>query len=408
MIKEDEFMKNLLNLSYGLVQGTYWMSYAVYFSFASVFLLARGYSNGMIGMILALGNILALIFQPFISDRADRLKRLPLTTLIGIMGFSVLLLTWVFMISESKNMMVTIAYILIISVINIMQPIITALSFKLRECGLYVNFGLTRSGGSMSYAVLCWILGSLVAAFGVRILPPSGELVFVGFIGALVLTQKIFNRASDINGYRVEEPGSAIRENSGMSGINIWQFISRHKGFFIVNIGVFGVFFSNQVLNGFMLQIVQGVGGSSQHMGRVFTLMAMLEIPTLIFYDRIRRKFSCKTLLKVSVICYVLQIATCYIAKDVSLIFVAEIFQPFAFALLLPSMVHIIDEAMEKGEAVKGQSMYTMVTVFSTITSTMIGGFVIDAMGIKALLLMSVIITSIGAATVIMNINKIK
>ena len=46
-------MEKRLNCSYAAIQGSYWMVYAVVGSFASVFLLARGYSNSEIGVILA-------------------------------------------------------------------------------------------------------------------------------------------------------------------------------------------------------------------------------------------------------------------------------------------------------------------------------------------------------------------
>ncbi|MCE2604310.1 hypothetical protein LH384_35040, partial [Pseudomonas aeruginosa] len=57
------------------------MFYGVASSFASVFLLARGYSSSQIGVTLAAANILAVVLQPMVADLADRIKRL---SLIGI------------------------------------------------------------------------------------------------------------------------------------------------------------------------------------------------------------------------------------------------------------------------------------------------------------------------------------
>lgn len=70
-------MGKLLNIKYGCIHGTYWMYYGVAGSFASAFLLARGYSNAEIGIILAVGNILAVFLQPLIADLADRSKSSP-------------------------------------------------------------------------------------------------------------------------------------------------------------------------------------------------------------------------------------------------------------------------------------------------------------------------------------------
>ncbi|MGN0658553.1 MAG: MFS transporter, partial [Emergencia sp.] len=79
-------MKKLLNFEYACIQGTYWMVYGVVGSFASVFLLARGYSNSEIGLILAVGNVLAVVMQPPLADFADRTKKISLIGIIEIMS----------------------------------------------------------------------------------------------------------------------------------------------------------------------------------------------------------------------------------------------------------------------------------------------------------------------------------
>ncbi|MDO4745792.1 MAG: MFS transporter, partial [Bacillota bacterium] len=69
-------MKKLLNVEYSCIHGTYWMFYGVVSSFASVFLLAKGFSNWNIGVTLAVANVLAVILQPVVADVADRAKKL--------------------------------------------------------------------------------------------------------------------------------------------------------------------------------------------------------------------------------------------------------------------------------------------------------------------------------------------
>ena len=58
-----------LNAEYASTLGAYWMIYAITGSFASIFLLEKGYDNMHIGMTLAAANLLALILQPFIAAR---------------------------------------------------------------------------------------------------------------------------------------------------------------------------------------------------------------------------------------------------------------------------------------------------------------------------------------------------
>ena len=77
-------MEKRFNLQYAGIHGTYWLYYGVICSFASVFLLDRGYSNTEIGIILAIGNIFAVILQPIMGDLADRSRKIPLRPLLRL------------------------------------------------------------------------------------------------------------------------------------------------------------------------------------------------------------------------------------------------------------------------------------------------------------------------------------
>ena len=86
-------MQKELNLHYAGVHGTYWMYFGVLYSFSSVFLLGRGYSNATIGIILAIGNLIAVTVQPFLAQTADKGPKTTVFTIMKTMAtMSVLLL----------------------------------------------------------------------------------------------------------------------------------------------------------------------------------------------------------------------------------------------------------------------------------------------------------------------------
>ncbi|MDO4518574.1 MAG: MFS transporter, partial [Bacillota bacterium] len=82
-------MERKVNAGYGAVFGAYWMIYGAISSFASVFMLAKDYTNSQIGITLAVANVLAVILQPLIADVVDRSKRLDV---IGITEILTLIL----------------------------------------------------------------------------------------------------------------------------------------------------------------------------------------------------------------------------------------------------------------------------------------------------------------------------
>lgn len=408
-------MGKLLNVKYGCIHGTYWMYYGVACSFASAFLLARGYSNAEIGLILAVGNILAVFLQPLIADLADRSRKLSLIGVTQLSAVLLMLLTVLLFVMKQKSGALWVVYVLIMAWMTSLQPLFNSLTFKLEETGVHINFGACRSVGSLAYAILCGFLGTLVEAKGVDVLPLSGEIVLVMLLASLFAVKMQFNRMmKEKNRAGTDTKDGQVtaieHEDIDVSDeeINLSLFIKQNRLFVILNLAVIGVFFSNSILNSFMLQIVEGVGGTSEDMGRIFSVMAFLEIPALFFFDKIRKRFSCQLILKFAAICFTLKILLIYLAESVTMIYVAHLLQTFSFGLFLPAMVSFIGEVMAKGEAVKGQALYTVMTAVASTLASVLGGIMLDASGPGFMLLVSTIVTGLGALILVLIVDRIK
>lgn len=399
-------MNKLLNFEYACIQGTYWMVYSIVSSFASVFLLSRNYSNTEIGIILAVANVVAVILQPLAADLADRSKRFTVIGLSQIMTIIMMVMTVGLFSLQGKSLGLAVIFVLLIAWHTALQPLINSLNFKLQESGVHINFGVARSMGSLAYSILTAILGTLVENYGVQTLPVSGEIVMLMLLFSLFLTRKQYLKVRAVNA----EKGLIETKNreEDAEEITLTDFIRRNKVFFAINIGVVGVYFSNSVLNNYMMQIVADVGGDSEDMGRVLAVMAFLEIPTMVCFDTLRKRFSCQLMLKVAAVGFTAKIFMCYMATSVTMIFAAHLLQLVSFALFLPAMVHFIDEIMSKGEAVKGQALYTMMITVTTIFSSLVGGAILDFSGAKMLTLVATVATAIGAVIIIATVDKVK
>ena len=407
-------MGKLLNIKYGCIHGTYWMYYGVAGSFASAFLLARGYSNAEIGIILAVGNILAVFLQPLIADLADRSKKLSLIGVTQLSAVLLMVLTGLLFVMKQKSAALWVVYMFIMAWMTTLQPLFNSLAFKLEETGVHINFGACRSVGSLAYAVLCAFLGTLVEAKGVGVLPLSGEIVLLMLLASLWVTktqsdrmvgEKTGKQAVSVLGECGHVPAADAEE---AEEINLALFVKRNKLFVVLNLAVIGVFFSNSILNNFMLQVVEGVGGTSEDMGRIFSVMAFLEIPALFFFDKIKERFSCQFILKFAAICFTLKVLLIYLAESVTMIYVAHRLQTLSFGLFLPAMVSFIGEVMAKGEAVKGQALYTVMTTASSMLASVLGGIMLDVSGPGFMLLVSTIVTGLGALVLVLIVDRIK
>ena len=403
-------MENRLNFWYGSIFGTYWMIYAVVSSFASVFLLARGFSNSQIGLTLAAANVLAVVLQPVTADLADRSEKFGPFEISNIMTIMMMIFVIGLFVFGDGSAALCITFVLLIAWHTALQPMFNALTFKLEESGAAVSFGVARSVGSLAYSILAAALGSLVEHFGILVIPVSGEVVCVMLLISLLVTRRTFERAK---ASRHETPGvkkPGLKEAAGETEedtISLRDFIRRNRLFFVLNLGGGGIFFSNATLNNYMMQIVDGVGGTSEDMGRILGVMAFLEIPTMVLFSRLKRRFSCQLLLKVASVGFTVKILLCWLADSVAMIYAAQAFQLVSFALFLPGMVYFTGEMMSRREAVRGQALFTTMITVTTIFASLLGGWILDVSGPKLLTGIATLATAAGAVVVFAVIDRI-
>ena len=117
-------MKFRLNFSYGCIHGTYWMIYGIVSSFASVFLLGRGYLNTEIGIILAVANVVAVVIQPLVADLADRSKKISTIGISQIMTIMMMVMTVGLFVLQGKSVALSVVFVLLIAWHTAVQPLI--------------------------------------------------------------------------------------------------------------------------------------------------------------------------------------------------------------------------------------------------------------------------------------------
>lgn len=397
-------MKKILNFEYGTIQGTYWMYYGVIMSFASIFLLGKNYTNSEIGIILALSSILAVALQLLLAEIADKSKKISPIGITEIITVGLLLATATMFIFTGKSLILSIIFIMIGACLTALQPLINSTAFYISQCGYKINFGITRAGGSIAYAVLCALLGYLVNLYGIQLIPAAGVVVLILLLSSLSLTKKSYKKSVFKNSVFMNK----VENIEDKEPISLKNFIKRNKIFIIFSLGIVGVFFENSVLNNYLMQILLNVGGTSSQMGKLFSFMAILELPCLIFFNQLRKRFSCQLLLKVASVAFTIKVFIVFMAKSVAFIYFGFLFQLISFPIFLSASVHLVDEVMNKGEAVKGQALITGMITLSNIFASLMGGAILDLSGASLLLLISTIICIIGTIVVFASVDKIQ
>lgn len=408
-------MERKLNVQYAWIHGTYWLYYGVICSFASVFLLDRGYTNTEIGIILAAGNIFAVILQPIMGDLADRSRKISFFGMMEAMTALLMVLTVFLLILQKKSGLLMFVYVMAFGWMSIVQPFCNAMARKLSETGVYVNFGVCRAIGSLTYSIMCFALGFVVERLGVNVLPVTGEVVLALFLITTVIVAKSYNTTMKKRAGESENAETSLKSSEAANPaepeeeINLADFIRRNKMFLVMCLGVLGLYYTNSVLNTFMAQIAENVGGNSEDLGVIFSVLALMEVPAMMLFDRINRKVGTKKLMKVSAVAFVVWALLCFLSKSVAMLLIAQVVtQPFALAVFLPAIVRFIDDIMSRGEAVKGQTMFTTTTTMSAVFASLAGGMILDVSGARMLTLSATAMAALGAVIIFLTADKVE
>ncbi|MEE8807822.1 MAG: MFS transporter [Lactimicrobium sp.] len=390
-------LKTRLTLDYAGIQGFYSTMYAGVGAFLSVFLLANGFSNTEVGLVMSGANLLTVLLSPGLADFADRTKKVTLTQLISLLAFLTGLMCIFLMILHGHSAALFICYVLALVFDLLLQPLVNTLVFRIQGYGIQLNFGLCRAAGSLLYAIMTAVLGVVIEKAGINSIP--GATIF----SLILLLISIFLLKKHLG----PQTSSSHVEPKEEERITLKDFIRNNKAFLVLNIGIMVMYYYNYIIGSFMLQVIKPLGGTVTDMGNLFALGAAMEIPAMVSFDWLRRRLSAAHALQVSMIGFSLKALLVLLAGNVTLVYVSQLLSFMAYGLFYPAIVQYTGERMKAGEAVKGQSMFTIMMMASGIIANVSGGMILDAFGPHLLVLLSFVFCVIGSVIVIFMSNKV-
>lgn len=393
-------MQKRLNLDYALIQSFYWMLYCPAGVFVSVFLLDKGYSNAEIGYVMAAGSIAAILLQALTANLADRALRITNITVIQILILISFLFIAMILMAGHKSWFLTIAYTAYIVAHTTMHPFVNAVSFTLEEGGHHVSYGLGRSMGSLAAGIICFVMGFLVSRFSPDIILQVSLINLILMGTTAIVTNQHYKQISAL-------PAKTRQEKAEAETIRMSQFIRRNKVFVLMSLGVVGLFFGNVILENFTIQIVEGIGGDTEQMGLVIFLLSVFEMPAMLAFNRLKARFSYVFLLRIAAVFLTVKIVMMYLASSMAMVYLAQLNQILGYGLLFPAMVSFIDYIMEKGEALRGQAVFTAALTIGNVLGSVFGGMILDASTPKMLLLTGSIVSGVGTLLIVCLVSRI-
>ncbi|MFT3888776.1 MAG: MFS transporter [Arachnia sp.] len=376
----------MLTARYALLQSAYWSAFCLIVNFSSVYLLAHGLSNAQIGVLMAVASAVSTVLQPLVAGVVDR-SRMPLRVWLTLGGVLLAALAAA-LVPQGEGILVALTYGLLIAAIQVIQPVVNSVGMAAIARGMRVNFGVARACGSVAFALISAGAGALVAATSDVAVPLLLIAVAAVFIAAAVT-------------FVLRHPaGPSVADEAAGAGPAPAMSRRAWAMFALLLAGITLGMTSHNLLNAFLFQIVGFHGGDAAAMGVAMMIAALVELPTMAFFDRLVARWTPGTLLVVAGVVFAVKNLATYLAPNLALVYAAQVLQFAGFGLLIPATVYYVNRLLPAALRVRGQSYMTMTMSAGSVFGAMIGGLVLDAAGVPALLLVGTVAATAGAVLV--------
>lgn len=379
----------VVNIEYASAQALYWMKYAASISFATVYLKTLAFTNTGIGIVFGLGYVLGFVVSNLLGNWIDRFEKINASGMItACLGMETAMLLYI-MLFGGKNTVTVIVYGLHICMCMCVGGLLTKQWVDLSHWGYSVNFGVTRAIGSLGYTAMAALLGIVVERSGVRVVFPVAIATVAAeeAVNILLSCKRDMLRGTD---------------RAFVRGEPLFVFIRNNGLFCLLLAGLMLIFFGHKVPNDYMINVVTDVGGNAADMGLLHAFTAAVEIPVMVFYNRIPARFKKKTLLTIALFAFTLKALSLTLAPSMPWIYAASVLQSASFALYTPAIVDYVNEVVSYENSAKGQTMVASMVVLGSVFSSLFGGILLDRITVKQTLLITMFISAAGATLCIL------
>ncbi len=388
-------MSMIPTVRYSFLQGSYWCSFSVAYCFVSVFLLANGYTNSEIGLVFAIGGFSAAILQPLIGNHINEYGKITMRRVIMVGSVFIMMCAAMLCIFSEKQFLLGTLFCLVTIGLQTLMPFVNAVCMECINRGISVNFGLARGIGSICYAAASYAIGKLISIYNEGVLPYCiiGSFMLV-YIAAFFFTYKSLEgqRNTSVQSENIKnEP-----EFSPVDANRREPFFKKYPRFLIFLIGVCLIFITHNIINTYLFQICQSLGGGAEEYGTASSLSAAIELPTMLLFSQLIIRIKSNRLVQISAAFFALKAVMHLYASGIFGIYLAQLPQILGFALFIPASTYYANEIMHRRDGAKGQTYLISANTIGCVIGSSLGGMILDRFGINIMLIVAIITSVLG------------
>lgn len=375
-----------MNLRFSLIQAAYWMTYCVFFTYLVPLLRDFGYSELQSGIISMCGTIVLTAGQPLWGMLCDHVRRIkPVFMAVLLSGAAASLL-----IPFGRNSFVcaVLAVVLLSATTQSLMYLFDTWSARLLRDGAQMNFGLTRSCGSFAYATTAALFGIALDRFGYSLVTPAFLILSCCAAVAVAIVPET-----------ARPPRSAVSSEAHTGFLQAVGHLFTDRQYLCLLLAVFFTYFGSTGTMLFYSLRITELGGNNGIYGLAIFVNSVSEVPALLLYRHLSRRFSHRTLLGVSFCAMAAKIALIALSQSLWLTVVVMVLQGPAYGLYLSASVQYVPQIVESRLTYTAQMLIGAVASgVSGIASNLYMGVVTDRFGLQTAFISMIFFSVFGAA----------
>ena len=345
-------LKKLRNsyFSYFLMINFYYLSWALFSSFISVYLLGKGLTTSQVSIIVSVSFLVSMIFQPMIGELCDKKG-------VKFIGVLFILASIGGLLFSFSNCFITmmIGYSFVLMLINGANPILE----KVATASPYA-YGKIRIWGTIGYA-----LGSQFAGLIYESISP--QAIFIAFVGTMLLS---------VLGTFLTEPSITPQPQKQEKKSNS-LFKNKKFIYFLVISALF--FSATNMANTFIPSMFVYDGLSVKNTSTILGLAVLCELPLVFFSNKFMDRLSNKLLILIAFTITTLQFAS--YGFDLAMpikIFMTFISKHPLGMLYIMIQLKVVHTIVEKDQVITALAIVATVKNLASIFSQIAAGYLLE------------------------------
>ncbi|KAA8999723.1 MFS transporter [Paenibacillus spiritus] len=345
--------------------------------YLTLLLSHNGLDSSRIGMLMALGTLVAILLQPVWGIISDRYRQTRLVLILSVAVPAALAVLY----RSDLYLVLTLVYMVSTVFSSTQAPISDSYAIAAaRQAGS--TYGSIRLMLSFGAAVGGYAGGRYVSAFTVS----SIWLPYLLLAAAAVAVALTLPREAEENHMMPQSLSRGIRELMGNR-----MFLAFLGGSFLVNqtMTAFGTYF---------VLAFKSAGGSTAHAGIALLIASITNVPSMLIASKVMARWGIERTMLLAALVYVLRWGIQVVLPDPSVMIGVQFLHGLSFGFFYIAAVEYVSRITAADMQATGQSVFNMVfSGLAGIVGNLLNGYLLNQGGVAAMNISCMLSAALGS-----------